>query len=172
MTPQQIVGICLRLVAIWLLLGSVPFLASIPGQLQGSGVDTGSAPALSYLIGSFYILAAVLLWFFPMVAAHKLVPKTFHDNKLWAGAVDLARVGCSLVGLWLLTKALPSLVWFVFRSYLANSSGSSFDALTPDAKAELAVSLFELVMAVAFIVKAGAFARLVVQDQPPRADGE
>jgi hypothetical protein len=76
----------------------------------------------------------------------------------------LARAGASLIGLWLFAKALPSVVWFAFRSLLFTEVGSSFSSITPEAKLDLAVSVFELAFAVFLVVKASAFASLVVPE--------
>ena len=163
MTPQQFIGLGVRLFAIWLILSSVAYLVAIPAQLSATPVPgSGSAVVLSYAIAIAYFLGAILLWFFPMVAASRLLPRTQHENQLSFQAGELARVGCSLLGLWLFAKELPALTWFLFRAFLVVGTTSSFSALDPQAKLEVAVATFELAFAILLIVKAGFFASLVV----------
>jgi hypothetical protein len=162
MTPQQLIGTAVRLFAIWLGITSIAYFSSIPAALAAAPIGNGSGVTVAYALGGIYVLAALLLWFFPMVVAQKLVPRTQHTNHLSFRSYELARVGCALLGLWLVSKALPSVVWFLFRSFLfTDAGGSSFSALAPEAKLDVAVSFFELAFAVVVIVKSGAFARLV-----------
>lgn len=148
--------------AIWLVMSSVAYFAVIPDQLSNSpGLDNG-ATAVSYVIAMAYLLGALLLWFFPMVIAHRLVPKTQHDNRLSFQAQELARVGCGLMGLWVFAKTLPTLTWFIFRAFLLAGSASSFSTLDSQAKLDIAVAAFELAFAVILIVKADTFAKIVV----------
>lgn len=170
MTPQQLIGVGVRLFATWLVLSSVSYLVTIPGQLSNSPGLANGATAISYAIAVAYLLGALLLWFFPMVIAHRLVPRTQHDNLLSFQAQELARVGCGLMGLWVFAKTLPTLTWFFFRAFLVAGSSSSFSALDTQAKLDIAVAAFELAFAVLLIVKAGTFAKLVIQETPaPRA---
>ena len=165
MTPQQLVGIAVRLFAAWLTLTSIAYFTSIPKVLAESPPLGSSAAMLAtYAIGALYVAGALLLWFFPMVIAHKLLPRTQHENRLSFQAHELARVGCSLLGLWLFAKASPALVWLVFRSFLFVEGGSSFSALAPEAKLDVAVAAFESLFALVIMVKSNLFASIVVQD--------
>lgn len=167
MTPQQFVGIGVRLFALWLGLTSVGYFTSVPAMLAANPVGSGDAVTLAYAMGIGCVLVGLLLWFAPMLVAHKLLPRTQHDNRLSFQAHELARVGCSLLGLWLLARALPSLMWFLFRSFLMVDAGSSFSALAPDAKLDVAVGLFEAAFALVLVLKSSAFARLVAPAQAP-----
>ena len=166
MTPQQLIGVAVRLFATWLVMSSVAYFVAIPGQLSNSPGFPGGATAVSYAIAVAYLLGALLLWFFPMVVAHRLVPRTHHDNRLSFHAQELARVGCGLMGLWVFAKTLPTLIWFFFRAFLVAGSTSSFSALDQQAKLDIAVAAFELAFAVVLIMKAGTFARIIVPESP------
>jgi hypothetical protein len=162
MTPQQLVGVGVRLFALWLAFTSISYFTSIPAGLEFTREPGGAAVA--FAIGGVYLVAAVCLWFFPMVVAHSLLPRTRFENHLSVNAHELARVGSSLIGLWLLAKALPAVVWFIFRSFLFMTAGPSFSALAPEAKLDVAVAVFELVLAAFLIAKSSAFATLVVPE--------
>jgi hypothetical protein len=157
MTPQQLIGIGVRLFAVWLGLVSVSYFVSVPTALAASGLAS-----VGYAIGAAYLAGALALWFFPMFVAHKLLPRTQFENRLSFQAHELARVGCSLFGLWLFAKTLPTVAWFIFRSFLFIEASSSFSAISTEAKLELAVSVFELAVGLLLIAKAGVFARIVI----------
>jgi hypothetical protein len=166
MTPQQLLGIGIRLFALWLLLSSFPFLVTVPDNLAASSLETDGARALSLTLGAAHVLVAALLWFFPMLVAHKLIPKTRHQDYLQANALELARVGSGLLGLWLAAKSLPDIVWFIFRTFLHASTGANFAPIAADQKLGIAVSAFEIGLGIALIVKSSAFARLLVPQAP------
>lgn len=168
MTAQQLVGLAVRLFAVWLGLSSITYFTAISQALSASPGDNGAAHSTALAIGGAYVAGAVLLWFFPMLVAHKLLPRTQHTDRLAFQGHELARVGCSLLGLWLLAKALPSLAWFLLRTVIVTKGGSSsFTALTPEDRLDLAVACVECVFALVAIFKSGAFASLVVPGLKP-----
>jgi hypothetical protein len=161
MTPQQFVGVGVRLFAVWLALSGVRLIMSAPEARAMIGEDT--AFLLPMGTGIFYLVVSLTLWFFPMAIAHKLVPKTNHTNTLTSSAIEVARVGCCLLGLWLLTAAIPPLFWYVFRAVLNPQVGPFFSGMDVNQKADFAVRLFEIVIAVLLIVRSGVVARLILR---------
>lgn len=168
MTPQQLIGVGVRIFALWLLARSIPYLAAIPKQLAATPMPgTEAASVLAYGIGAAYMVGALLLWFFPMVVAHRLVPRTQYTNVLSFQARELARVGCALLGLWLFATELPALTWFLFRAFLVVGSSSSFGALDGQTKLEVIVAVVELTLSILLIAKADVFARLITNQAVP-----
>ncbi len=159
MTPQQFVGIALRLLALWLALNSVRYLFWFPIALMQS--DLANRTTYSYSTGIVYIVAALLLWFFPMWLANKLTPRSQFENRLNLQPLEATRAGCALIGLWLFASALPNLVWFFFRAVVFNSNVSAFSSLDLDAKLDIAVALFEVCFSLILIFRAGQFASMV-----------
>ncbi len=166
MTPQQLIGVGVRLFAMWLVISSVAYFVAIPGHLSNAPGFPDGATAVSFAIAVAYLLGALLLWFFPMVVAHRLVPRTRYEDRLSFQSQELARVGCCLMGLWAFAKTLPTLTWFFFRAFLVTGSTSSFSALDPQAKLDIAVAAFELAFAMLLMVRAGTFAKIVVPESP------
>jgi hypothetical protein len=162
MTPQQLVGIGVRLFALWLALSSVSYLVTAPASLQASAVPGG--PTFAYAVGGAYLVGAVLVWSFPMWVAGKLIPRTSFQNHMAVQALELARVGCCLLGVWLLAKTLPTLVWFLARAVLLAGNSSAFSALGPEARVDMAVALFEVAFAVVLTFRSSTVARLVVRE--------
>ncbi len=167
MTAQQLIGVGVRLFAAWLVLTSIPYFVAIPNQLATTPLpgDRG-AVVLSFGIAIAYVLGAVLLWLFPMVVASRLLPRSQYTDRLVLQGRELARVGCALLGLWLFARALPSLVWFLFRSFLLIGPASSFSVLDEQSRLQLIVAVLDLAFSVLVIAKASAFAKLVT----PAAD--
>ena len=156
-------GIGVRLFAIWLGLSSITYAITIPAAIAaGAPMAPDNTTPLSYAIAASYVLSAVFLWFCPMVVAHKLLPRTQYTNHLAFQAHDLARVGCGLLGLVFVAKALPSLMWFLIRAMVMVDGGSSFSALPVESKLDIAVAACEIVFAVVLVFKSGAFANLLV----------
>ncbi len=159
MTPQQLVGIGFRLLALWLALTSVRYLLAFPMALMK--FDLANRTAYSYSTGIAFIVAALFLWFFPMWLANKLLPRTQFENRLNLQPLEAIRAGCALIGLWLFAGALPNLVWFFFRAVVFNTNASAFDSLDLDTKLDIAVALFEVGFALILIFRAGQFALMV-----------
>lgn len=96
MTPQQIVGLASRLLAIWTgiqavqvinMLEAIPDLAKLNPDWR------------FYLLPLIYAAAALILWFFPLAIAHTLIPRTQFNDKLRLPAEKVVAVACVVLGL-------------------------------------------------------------------------
>ena len=166
MTPQQVVGLGVRLFAIWLALIGLPYVVYIPLSLARQHIDFGTTP---YLIGAGFFIVAVLLWIFPMVVAHRLIPRTTFDNVITVSPSEAAKVGCCLLGLWLLIKSGPALVSFLFRGFLVAGEGALFSSLNVDQKLDLAILVIETTIAILLVTRAGTVATLLMRHYSPKA---
>ncbi|MCL2075262.1 MAG: hypothetical protein FWH15_02250 [Betaproteobacteria bacterium] len=127
MTPQQIVGLFVRLFAIWLVVQAL--------QLVGVGIEINRQPLQEQWAGYYYtsaivVVVAAALWLFPMVVAHKLIPRTQFDNVLRVPAHEAAIVACIVLGLWLfVARALPLLThYFTVAALLWKNHISVYEA--------------------------------------------
>lgn len=170
MTPQQIVGLGVRLFAIWLGLVGLQYVWTIPAALARQPIESGLS--LPYFIGLAYFVVAALLWLFPLVVAHRLIPKTRFDNVLQATPLDAARVGCCLLGLWLLLTSGPALVSYLFRVFLISGSGPFFSALNVDQKLDLAFYFIQVVIAAILVFRANAIASRIMRPSATAANRE
>ena len=111
MTPQQIVGLAVRLFSVWL----VVLALQIVGYGNGINAQPGINPIqVHILIAAATIFLAIILWMFPMVIAHKLIPKTYHENVLSVPEKEVVAIACIVFGLWLfLAKVLPQLAYYI-----------------------------------------------------------
>jgi len=163
MTPQQLIGMAVRLFALWLALSSISYLVAIPNAFSSSTASNTASMILTYAMGASYILAALLLWIFPMFVAHKILPRTNHTNTLNVSGFNLAQAGVGLLGLWLTAKALPSISWVVFRAFITVDMGSTFSALAPEMKLEFGVAILEALLGVFFVAKSDVLARAIMR---------
>ncbi|HTE16669.1 MAG TPA: hypothetical protein VK642_16490 [Burkholderiales bacterium] len=163
MTPQQLVGIGLRLFAIWLAISGISYVFAIPNELAAKPMLDAASRYYSSALGFAHFMAALLLWLFPMWIAHKIVPRTHFDNHLNSPAWELARVGCSLLGLWQMIRVLPSLAYFLFKMQLIAGSTSLMSALSKENKAELLYLVVELALGILLIALSGKFARFIAR---------
>jgi hypothetical protein len=170
MTPQQIVGLAVRLFAIWLALVSLQYVWAIPAALAKQNMDGGAT--FSLFIGLGYIVVAALLWFFPMTVAHRLIPRTSFENVLRVAPTEAARVGSCLLGLWLLLTSGPALVNYLFRAFLVSGTGPVFSSLNVDQRIDLAYYVVQVVISVILIVCAGAIASRIMRPATPESKNE
>jgi hypothetical protein len=160
MTPQQLVGLGVRLFAVWLALTSIGTISAI----WSTQLPDGAPKALGIGLGVAYLIGAAALWFLPMAVAHRLLPRTSHTNLISAGGFEIARAGTCLLGLWLMIKTLPTVAWYLFKMVALTSVGPAIDAFNSDAKADMAVIVLQLAVAVVLIVRSEAFAKLAVPE--------
>lgn len=107
MSPHQAVAVAIRIFAAWLGITVIRDLASFAFIRQSDMPGYGFAVAV-------LVLAALLvaaLWLFPGTIAGKLLSpingklETSASPDLWLA------MGCALLGLWMLTSAIPTLVF-------------------------------------------------------------
>lgn len=113
MTPQQIVGLFVRLAAIYMAYTScnIFVIASVAADhLPGM-------QSLSWGLGAGALVLAALLWLFPMAVAHALIPKTRETNVILLPARQAAAVGSALLGLWAVVNVVPHLPLMLYRVF-------------------------------------------------------
>lgn len=141
MTPQQIVGIAVRLFSLWLILLAIQ-TAGIAQALSAQGEN--KALLVLYAVPALVFLVAILLWNFPMMVAHKLVPKTHDGDTLKLPARQATAAAAAILGLWVIIAALPQLmatfgVFFIMSAH--DFYGMYF---TPDRVHQLAVTVVQV----------------------------
>lgn len=146
MTCKQFVALGVRLFCIWL---AIYILRSVPAYwiVISDQRSTGTAAIVVIATMAFFALIALLLWLFPLTVARKLLPRSALDQTIALPPHEqIERAGFCLLGLWLLTRALPGLVFegFVFDLY-AHSRPTM--ELRPQDYAALADHLVELALA-------------------------
>lgn len=109
----QIVGVVIRVFAVFLAINNLSYAAKIIRYAM-SEPDNYAAMALYLVLAFAPTFVAIFLWFFPLAVATKLIP----DMKTASvptpiGGQELEVVAFSVVGLWVLTAALPDALYWV-----------------------------------------------------------
>lgn len=170
MTPQQLVALGLRILALWLAAYGLEYVFSVTASMNAMNLANRSYVA--YSIGGACLAVAALLWFFPMIVAHRIVPRTRFENHVKLQPLEAARVGCALIGLWLFARVAPSLAWFILRVAANTGDQSVFRSLEPTDKLEFVFYVFEVALSFALIMKSSAFAELALRDGESREGGK
>jgi hypothetical protein len=149
MLPHQVVAVAIRLFALCLGIAAVRMLPSLL-ILEG-----GKPPGYAYGF-FFFALTAVIsafLWFFPSVVAGRLVSEQPGKG---ASADTWLAMGCALIGLWMLTYAVPALIRdaFVLRSAASDYSDTS------NIKSWVLYNLVEVAIALWLVFGATGFRQL------------
>lgn len=144
MSPHQILAVTVRLAAIWLFLYAI-------SNMTGSYVEAHkySAPdsLLPILIGfGVIVLVCGLLWCFPLFVAKKILPPSATGNSEPAVYDSWFSVGCSLIGVWVLVKAIPALISYALTNYLGRKLWPGSFVVNPDWVLLVSFNVFQLVV--------------------------
>jgi hypothetical protein len=159
MTNAQIVALGVRLFCVWL---AVYLLRQMPGLwgITTEGLpDTAAAMAVAGFTGVM-ILLIVGLWLFPLFIARKLLPQSTLDQPTPLPLEQAQRVGFCLLGLWLLTEALPRMVYAVVMVYYSAQPNTA-TPLQPHNYAGMAQMLIELCLGIWLLFGARGLAGLL-----------
>jgi hypothetical protein len=115
MTNAQIVGLGVRLFAIWLFVYVLQLAPNLWVFTHRDG-DT-IMMTMGVITPALLVLVAVALWFFPLTVASKLIPRSALAQSTSLPIEDLQQCGFLLLGLWVLSNAIPSFVRYVFFLY-------------------------------------------------------
>jgi hypothetical protein len=95
----------------------------------------------------FPILAAILLWFFPLTVAGKLIPDTKPEElPIALSGTEIETVAFSILGLWILATAIPDIFHWATFGYLVKASGVGRAQLTPENIGNIVGTVVELVI--------------------------
>jgi hypothetical protein len=158
MSPHQAIAVAVRLFAVWLAAYALRTASAI---IFGGGATIYSRPIdsrgliVAGIIGILTLLAAIFLWFFPLTTAKKLLSPPVTAAPAEAPDTWLA-MGCTLIGLWLLASAIPSIVRDALYLY---SSFPEHDDLV-QFKRWLAYRFVEVIIALWLVFGSKGFVKL------------
>ena len=120
MTPIQTIAVAVRLFAIWLAIYWARWIPSLYVQAIDTGNTSESAKFIVVAaLGFAFVLA---LWFFPRAIARGLLPGEIAAPPIAFPLASWFAVGCILLGLWVLTSAIPGLVQNGFLFFYARGN--------------------------------------------------
>jgi hypothetical protein len=117
MSPHQVVAVAARLFAVWLVI-------HVPGQVyeffsEQAKLHDSTLPFFALCVMVIEVIAILTLWLFPHTIARRLLGAPSAEPAPPASADTWLRIGCALIGLWLLATAVPALMLDAFAlSYL------------------------------------------------------
>ena len=165
MTPQQIVGLAVRLFAVWLVFSALQMVANGMSANNQTGVESTSA--FFVWAGVMFLLAA-LLWFCPMVVAHKLVPRTQFEDVLRVPAHQAAMVACVILGLWLfVVRALPGLAYYLSLAIVMRANNQNLSVSNDFTIIRLGAVAIEFAGAAVLCFKAHSIAMFFTTERAP-----
>jgi hypothetical protein len=146
MSPHQTLAVAVRLAAIWLFLYAISTMA-------GSYVEAHKYSAPDSLLPLFFgfgivVMICCLLWFFPLFVANRVLPPSVIDSSQLPVFDGWFSVGCSLIGVWVLAKAIPALVSYVLGNYLGKKFWPDTFAVNPDWVLLVSFNAFHLVVGI------------------------
>lgn len=146
MTSAQIIGLGVRLFAIWLLVSVVRHVPHM-WQTNQSLADASSVyVAIALVTGLTFLLAAVL-WFFPLTVAKTLIPSSSKTDYVQLPLEQAQSVGFTLLGLWVLVNAVPDSFYWLFMLYQASIPETLLN-LGPSHRADIVSTVIEVVLGI------------------------
>lgn len=177
MSREDIVAIAVRLFAIFL---GIYVLRTLFGFVQFTSETTFDAKAIlaSVAVVGAMAGAVLLLWFFPLSVARKLLPVMKEPRSEPNAGVDtLFALGLILMGLWLLANAIiDGLYWASLLLAMRAADMMHLD-LTPEQKASIFTTAVEVVVAMFLILGSTGIRNVVYRfrnahvDTPPSPGG-
>lgn len=146
MHKEQIVGIAVRLFAIFLGLYTLRYVGGILRYTVEPSLSNVSVTFL-FLPALILALVAILLWFFPLTVATKIIPSiktSSAPTSLDAGGIEV--IAFSVMGLWVLTTAIPDAFHWITFVYLAKSVNVGNSELSPENIGYIVSTIVELVI--------------------------
>lgn len=146
MTAAQVVGLGVRLFAIWLF---VYLVSTIPSSVLF--LDSPSAPTgvVVTALASFLLLVVltITMWTSPLSVAKRLIPDPASQSQSHLSAEEIQRIGFCLLGLWMLADAIPSASSWAMFTYYASKPNPTV-TFTPQIYASLVHVAVEFVLGV------------------------
>lgn len=156
MSPQQTAALGIRLFAIWLAI----YCARWAPYLVGVARDTDELGILVVtVVAALLSIAAVLiLWFFPRTVARAILPAGDAHAAAPNTPDTWLAIGCALLGLWVLSEAVPLLVRSIYAFlYAQRANMPSSDEWS----ASFVYALVELAIGAWLVLGASGMRKLV-----------
>ena len=130
MSPNQSLVVVVRLFAIWL----VGYYITTAPLFYVQTIDFSPDSAVLYTLGAAAIVLAlsIALWHFASWIAKRLIPGSSQVEEQPAAFDSWFSVGCALIGLWVLAKAIPALLHYFIANFLGAGMFPNTYTVTPE----------------------------------------
>lgn len=160
MSREDVVAVAVRLFSIFLVLGA---LRQLPGTIALFSLDMDRGlVALTLLLLLLGALVGVLLWFFPLSVARRLLPVMREPRSEQSMDARVAlTVGLTLIGVWVLAYALVDVAYWLTLFVRTRHPGAVYFEWSHEQVANVVATLVELLVAIWLIFGASGIRRLV-----------
>jgi hypothetical protein len=160
MNPTQSLAVGIRLFAIWLLWYGLTKTSSTYFISRDADQVTSLLP---FVVGAILVtLICLLLWLFPTFLARKILPTWDEAPSTIPVFEDWFSVGCSLIGVWALAKAIPALSSYLIVNYLGQKIYPDSFSVNPDWPLYVAFNVFQLLFGVWLFFGAKGLRKILV----------
>ena len=135
MSPHQIIAVAARLFAVWLAI-------HLPGQVYEVLFAEPSARLFVVCIFIIEVVAMLALWFSPHTIARRLLSVSTPETPAPSSADTWLRMGCALIGLWVLATSFPKLIVDAFGMYFIKDDDPSLQRAVLYYLAEVAIAVW------------------------------
>lgn len=154
MSPHQIIAVAVRLFAIWIVIYVVRELPVF--YFEGSKQGDPYVLTVTIAIALVSLVGFLVLWFFPRTIAQGLLSSSNTESIPPASQDMWLAMGCGLLGLWMLSSALPGLLRDLLVQYLLRAA----DAGASNLRSWLFYNLAECLIAIWLIFGARGFRKI------------
>lgn len=160
MTPHQIIAVAVRLFAIWLAIYTVRVM---PVAYHQATKFAGEFPVEISITVIIITCILVVLWFFPRTIAKNFLPDSPPAEQPSFPAQDWFAVGCSLIGIWLLTQTLPWLIRYLTFLVILQRPGPHSFSIDTDMHVAAIDHLLQFIIALWLIIGVKGMKRLFMR---------
>jgi uncharacterized membrane-anchored protein len=146
MTPHQTLAVIVRLAAIWLFLYAISTMVGTYTEAHQYSAPDSLKPI--FLGVGVISLICLLLWFFPFFIAKRILPTSMNENAQTTVFDSWFSVGCSLIGVFELAKAIPALTFFGLGNYLGHRLWPDSFVISPDLAQRISFYTFQIVIGI------------------------
>lgn len=155
MTKQQIVGLAIRLAAIYVVIYIIRDGSTFIYNTYNVKEGQESWLLFSSLTTFIFLLIAILIYKFPLSVAGKLIQKGANEELKWNASFKDIEVGAYIIlGIFVLVTAIPDIFYWGIVWFQTANSKIPVEGLLIEQKANIAATLLEL--AIGFILVFGA----------------
>ncbi len=162
MSREDVIAVAVRLFAIFLL---VTIVRSFPSAMALIGqVELKPSLVLVALVSVLSLALCAYLWFFPLTVARKLLPAMREPRSETAmdGSVALT-VGLTLLGVWVLSHALPDAIYWVTLFLLSRRIDAGHIDWQHEQIANIIATAGQLALALWLIFGSSGIKRLILR---------
>jgi hypothetical protein len=152
MKLTELTAIGLRIFAVYLFMYALNQSALLIGFIDSDNYDGANrvTPAFYIFWVGTPLLISIVIWFFPITTTKLFLPKYKTDTFSPVEKSELYIAAIVLVGIFILSTAIPDVLYWVIRVYLAADlmdSGLDF-IFTPKDKASMVATVIQLIMGI------------------------